>query len=91
MDLFDVAEYGESIEESLNNLDLRRVLIVGVTTDILFPIHQQRELAEALDKVLDVDNVQFIKLNAIYGHDSFLVDMDKFSPVIGKFFESCST
>ena len=29
--------------------------------------------------------------NSIYGHDSFLVDMDKFSPVIGKFFESCST
>ena len=89
MDLFDVAEYGGSIKASLNNLDLRRAIVIGVTTDILFPIHQQRELADALDKV--VDDVQFIELNSIHGHDSFLVDMDNFIPVLGKFFETCST
>ena len=88
MDLFDVAEYGESIEDGLNNLDLRRALIVGVTTDTLFPIHQQREFADALDKV--VENVQFIKLNSIYGHDSFLVDINHFGPVLSKFFETCN-
>lgn len=89
MDLFDVTEHGGSIEAGLNNLDLRRALVIGVITDILFPIHQQRELAAAMDKV--VDNVQFIELNSIQGHDSFLVDMDNFRPVICKFFETCNT
>ncbi len=88
MDLFDVAEHGASIEAGLSNLDLRRALVIGVTTDILFPIHQQKELADALGKV--VDDVQFTELNSIQGHDSFLVDMDRFRPVVCKFLDTCS-
>ncbi|MFQ5983055.1 MAG: homoserine O-acetyltransferase, partial [Woeseiaceae bacterium] len=88
MDLFDVTEHGGSIEAGLSNLDLRRALVIGVTTDILFPIHQQKELAQALKAV--VGDVQFIELDSIQGHDSFLVDMDRFKPVICKFFDTCN-
>ena len=84
MDLFDVEEHGGSIESGLRNVALRRALIIGVITDILFPIHQQKELADALKKF--VDDVEFTQLNSINGHDSFLVDMERFHPVIRKFF-----
>jgi len=84
MDLFDVAEHGGSIETGLSNIKLHRALIIGVVTDILFPIHQQKELADGLDDV--VDNVQFAELNSIQGHDSFLVDTANFDPVIRRFF-----
>jgi homoserine O-acetyltransferase/O-succinyltransferase len=78
MDFFDVQE--------LSNIALQRVVIVGVVTDILFPIHQQRELADGLRKF--VEDVEFTELSSINGHDSFLVDMDSFHPVIRKFYRT---
>ncbi len=84
MDLFDVEEHGGSIESGLSKVAIRRALIIGVVTDILFPIHQQKELADDLRKF--VNDVEFVKLDSINGHDSFLVDIDSFDPVIRKFF-----
>ena len=51
-----------------------------MTTDILFPIHQQRELADGISAVCE--DTTFVELDRIRGHDSFLVDMDAFRPVI---------
>ena len=85
-DLFDLAEYGGSLEAGFRRLNLERALVIGVRTDILFPLHQQRELAEGFARVCE--DVHFAELDCIRGHDSFLVDMDAFRPVICDFFES---
>lgn len=85
-DLFDLAEHGGSLEAGFRKLGLKRALVIGVTTDILFPLRQQEELAEGLQAV--VPDVEFVTLDCIKGHDSFLVDMDAFRPVIGRFFET---
>ncbi len=84
-DLFDLAEYGGSLEAGFRRLRLERTLVIGVRTDILFPLHQQRELAEGFAKVCE--DTHFSELDCIRGHDSFLVDMDAFRPVICDFFE----
>tara|TARA_B100002003_G_scaffold251772_1_gene297411 strand:+ start:25918 stop:27057 length:1140 start_codon:yes stop_codon:yes gene_type:complete len=84
MDLFDAAEHGGSLEAGLARVCVDRAMLIGVESDILFPIHQQRELAEGLD--VDGRQVEFIELPSIQGHDSFLVDMDRFRPVITHFF-----
>ena len=86
-DLFDLAEHGGSIPAAMRRLKLQKTLVIGVTTDILFPLHQQRELADGLSKVCM--DTRFVPLDCIRGHDSFLVDMDAFRPVICEFFESC--
>ncbi len=83
MDLFDASDPDGDLENSLRNLDLDQVLVIGVNTDLLFPINQQEELASALEK--HVRHVQLVKLDSIQGHDSFLVDMDRFRPVISSF------
>jgi len=83
-DLFDLAEHGGSMESGFAKLRLERALVIGVRTDILFPIHQQQELAEGLRRF--VDHVEFSRLDCVKGHDSFLVDMDAFRPVISRFF-----
>jgi homoserine O-acetyltransferase len=83
-DLFDVAEHGATVEAGLAQIQAKRALIVGVTTDFLFPIHQQRELAEGLQR--PGCSVEFVELNSLQGHDSFLVDMDSYRPVIARFF-----
>ena len=85
-DLFDLAEHGGSLETGFAQVRLQRALVIGVVTDILFPMHQQEELAVGLQAV--VPDVEFVKLDCIKGHDSFLVEMDAFRPVIGRFFET---
>ncbi|MDZ7643228.1 MAG: homoserine O-acetyltransferase [Woeseiaceae bacterium] len=84
-DLFDLAEHGGSLASGFARMRLERALIIGVTSDILFPLAQQRELADGLGRV--VDDVTFEPLDCIRGHDSFLVDMDAFRPVICRYFE----
>ena len=60
-------------------------LIIGVESDILFPIDQQQDLANGFSKAKK--NFKFEKLNSIQGHDSFLVDTKSFSKVIYDFFK----
>jgi len=82
-DLFDLAEYGGSLASGFKRLQVERALVIGVRTDILFPIEQQRELAEGISSVCK--DTQLAELDCIRGHDSFLVDMDAFRPVICDF------
>jgi homoserine O-acetyltransferase len=84
MDLFDAASHGGSAEQALRRVQASRALIVGVTTDFLFPLHQQEDLANALR--LTVPEVDFRALPSINGHDSFLVDMNRFRPTVASFF-----
>ncbi|MGH8194071.1 MAG: homoserine O-acetyltransferase MetX [Woeseiaceae bacterium] len=86
-DLFDLAEHGGSLRSGFGKLSLKRALVIGVESDILYPLHQQRELADGLSEF--VDDVTFVPLDSIKGHDSFLVDMDAFRPVICRYFETC--
>ena len=83
MDLFDASDPDGNLENSFKQLKLEEALIIGVETDLLFPISQQEELAEALEKY--VKKVRLVRLDSLQGHDSFLVDMDRFRPVISSF------
>ncbi|MGD9843102.1 MAG: homoserine O-acetyltransferase [Steroidobacteraceae bacterium] len=84
MDLFDLTDHGEgSLAEAFKRFKVEKSLIVGVETDLLFPIEQQQELADGLKAV--GHDIKFARLNSLQGHDSFLVDMDQFRPLIGDF------
>ncbi len=83
-DLFDFAEHGGSLKSAFKCLDLERSLVIGVRSDILFPLHQQRALAAGLAEVCPDSTL--VELDCNRGHDSFLVDMDAFRPVICDFF-----
>ena len=84
MDLFDIADHGAgSLEAGMRLIDARRALVAGVTTDWLFPVSQQREIAELL-KGAGVD-VSIYELESIQGHDSFLIDHERFAPMVEHF------
>ena len=85
MDLFDVAEHGGTVNAGLARIHARKTLVVGVGSDILFPFEQQEEIAEGLRKAGRA--VELVHLDSIQGHDSFLVDAERFSPVVQKFLE----
>jgi len=86
MDLFDLADHGGSVGEALKRFTVERALVIGVETDLLFPLEQQQELADGL--AVGGRDVTFARLTSLQGHDSFLVDMDRFRPVIGDFLGS---
>jgi len=83
MDLFDLADHGGSVSAALARFTVDSALVIGVETDMLFPIQQQQELAEGLG--VNGRDVTFHRMPSLQGHDSFLVDMDRFRPAIGEF------
>ncbi len=83
MDLFDVAEHGGSVEVGLSRVGARRALVIGIQTDLLFPLAQQQLIADCLSTEREV---AFFDLPSLQGHDAFLVDMDRFQPIIRDFF-----
>lgn len=46
-------------------------LILGVQSDILFPVEQQQEVADALRMAGNAD-VRYYELGGVWGHDTFL-------------------
>ena len=83
-DWFDIAEYGNgSILEGLKRIRIERALVIGVSTDILFPLEQQEQIAEGLSAA--GADVEFIALDSPQGHDAFLVDIENYSRAIGGF------
>ena len=74
MDLFDLKPEDGSRDGPTIDDVVCPSLVIGVTSDILFPVRQQRELAESLRKA-GVDTT-YLEIDAPYGHDTFLVEKD---------------
>ncbi len=83
MDWFDIAEHGGSVNAGMAKIKVKKALVIGVTTDILFPLRQQREIAERLEET--GTEVEYIEIDSVNGHDAFLIDDAHFSPVVEKF------
>ncbi|MGW0734523.1 homoserine O-acetyltransferase MetX [Streptomyces sp. NPDC002851] len=84
MDRFDLGEsFGGTTAEALTRIRLEKALVIGVETDILFPLRQQREIADGLG-ASDTD-AEFLALESDEGHDAFLVDIDRFGTPVAKF------
>jgi homoserine O-acetyltransferase len=83
MDLFDIAEHGGSIDAGMSKIKVKRALVIGVNTDILFPPQQQKEIADSLQAT--GTDVEYVEIESMNGHDAFLVDEEHFSPVVSGF------
>jgi homoserine O-acetyltransferase/O-succinyltransferase len=83
-DWFDIAEYGQGdVMAGLRRIQLERALVIGVSTDILFPLEQQEQIATGLAAA--GAQVDFVALDSPQGHDAFLVDIPNYSRAIGGF------
>ncbi|CAK9001280.1 Serine O-succinyltransferase (SST), partial [Durusdinium trenchii] len=56
-------------------------LVIGVQHDVLFPVWQQKEIADTLRKAGN-KGVVYYELDSIYGHDSFLLDAVSIGPAV---------
>lgn len=83
-DWFDIAEYGGGdVQAGLKRICIERAMVIGVSTDILFPLEQQEQIADGLRAA--GAEVEFVALDSPQGHDAFLVDIENYSRAIGGF------
>ena len=66
--LDSLAVRGNALE---NTRALAPTLVLGVQSDILFPVEQQREVADAL-RMAGNQMVSYYELGGVWGHDTFL-------------------
>jgi homoserine O-acetyltransferase len=79
MDSHNVGRNYESVEKALNTITAR-TLVVGIDSDILFPIHEQQFLAK------HISNAHLETMTSLYGHDGFLVEVEQLNQYIKRFF-----
>lgn len=84
-------ELWKDLQDGMSKIANKKVLVIGVESDILFPVWQQREIAEILETVsLQKENIQYLELGteiSNYGHDTFLLNLDHFGPHVNLFLE----
>ena len=86
IDWFDLGEScGFDADQALSRLTIDKALVIGVHSDILFPLHQQWQIAEGL-RAGGAD-AHFLALESPQGHDAFLVDTERFGPPVRAFLD----
>ncbi len=81
MDLHDVGYDRGSVEEALGSIKTKS-LNIGISTDILYPVSEQIEIASK------IHNAQFVQINSIFGHDAFLIEFAQLQRLIDPFLKS---
>ncbi len=79
MDSFDLARGYLSEAHALERIRAR-ILLVGISSDWLFPAAEVRDLAERIQNADAVCN--YIELHSDHGHDAFLAEASNIRPLI---------
>jgi homoserine O-acetyltransferase len=80
MDWYDISEGYDDMQAAFADIQVDSVKVIGVETDSLWPPHQQEEICRMFTGRGVDCSLQM--LPSIHGHDSFLVDYDRFCPTI---------
>jgi len=84
LDLYDVAWGFDGLEEALSRLDCPS-LWFAFTSDWLYPPNQTEELVGVLTRL--EKPAEYYLVDSDYGHDSFLVEPEKFTPKVVEFLD----
>ena len=79
LDTHNVGRGRASIEQALSGIHAR-TLVIGISSDLLFPLQEQVFLAE------NIKGAVLKTIDSIFGHDGFLVEVEKQSRIISNFF-----
>jgi homoserine O-acetyltransferase len=78
MDSHNVGRGRESVEAALQKIKAD-TLIIGIDNDVLYPINEQKFLAE------NIPNSKFERIDSLFGHDGFLVEFEQFKKIVRSF------
>jgi len=69
------------VEKALS-LIKAKTLVIGIKSDVLFPVEEQQYLFRHIPKAA------FAELDSFYGHDGFLIETEALTKVISSFFKT---
>lgn len=84
IDYYDLAARYGSLEAAFDTTRAR-FLVVSFSSDWLYPSYQSKEIVFALTK--DGKDVSYTEISSPYGHDSFLLESARQTPLISAFLE----
>jgi homoserine O-acetyltransferase/O-succinyltransferase len=80
MDAHNVSRGRKSVEAALKKIKAK-TLVIGISSDLLFPVEEQQFLAA------NIPNAEYEEINSFYGHDGFLLEYEAMELVIKKFLD----
>jgi len=87
IDNFDILN-GNSLNSIFKGLKAK-VLVLSFKSDWLYPSYQSQEIVKAC-KLAGL-NASYCELNSTYGHDSFLLETEQETQLVGNFLKSMGT
>lgn len=76
INIFDLSRDFDSLKEALQKIQAELYLI-SFSNDLLFKSSEMKEIDNVLNEVGN-NNHKYIEIDSDYGHDAFLVELDKF-------------
>jgi homoserine O-acetyltransferase len=84
MDSHNAGRNRGSVEAALGQIKAQ-TLVMGITSDVLFPPAEQKYLAS------NIKSARYVEIDSFYGHDGFLIETDILTKEIGKFLKTAET
>lgn len=84
MDSHNVGRGRVSVEIALQKIKAQ-TLAIGITSDILFPVSEQKFIAD------NIPGAKFTAIHSLYGHDGFLLEFDQIQHIITQFLTTTKT
>ncbi|MDR0419130.1 MAG: homoserine O-acetyltransferase [Prevotellaceae bacterium] len=78
IDSFNVGRNRNGVEDALAQIKAR-TLVIGISTDCLFPTCEQKYVAK------NISGAIYKEINSDFGHDGFLIEHEKLTAAIGEF------
>ncbi len=78
MDAHNIGRGRKSVEAALQQVKAK-TLVIGIETDILFPLAEQQKLARYIPGAV------YKAIQSPYGHDGFLLEFDQITKCINEF------
>ncbi len=86
INIFDLSRGFDSFEDALERIEAKTYLI-SFKKDLLFFPQEMREIYEVMQRTSKKELVKYYEVDSEYGHDAFLVEVDKFSFYINDILE----
>ncbi|MEK7295594.1 MAG: homoserine O-acetyltransferase [Actinomycetota bacterium] len=85
MDLHDVARGRGGLERAMSRIRAN-TLVIGISSDILYPTYQQRQIHSLIQQ--NGVECAYVEIDSPHGHDAFLINIDQVGAPIRNFLES---
>ena len=87
LDRTPTCDYSASKWPCNDQIDLTKVeipvLAMGITSDLLYPAYQSRELVDVVNTT--GGEAEYVELDSPHGHDAFLLEFDQVGEALTKF------